>query len=113
MKRAICIFVLAFQLAGCTTMNFPPYTAGTPAPHTIRIGDQVDIPSWTDGERHTRRLLVTSMTSDEICGEGGCVRREDVDRLQREDLRRERTGLAVIVTAIALPVIVASAFRRF
>ena len=84
------------------TMNSLPYKAGTSAPDTVRIGDQVDIPMWTDEERHTRRLVVTSMTTDEICGKDGCVRREDVDRAQREDLRREKTGLAVIFTMIAI-----------
>jgi len=111
--RVACILVAVFQLAGCTTINSIPYTASTAGLETLRVGDHV-VAAWsTDGERHERRLVVTSATRERICGRVECVRPEDVDWIQREEFSARNTALAVAGMALMIGLAAASFHMSF
>jgi len=110
MKRLICALVASLHLAGCTTLTTLPYPQGRFDDGLVRPGDQVVLTTirGEDRSRQERRLEVTSVTPEQICGKDECFAVEAVESVQRKEFSPGRT-LGLVAGIVLLAAVMRSA----
>ena len=105
MKKLICACLAALHLTACTTLNSMPYTAEAIEKNPIREKEKVVL---TTKDYTLHRLFVTRVTPEEICESQKCVRTEDINVVQREEINLVKTVAVVLLVAVILAVPFAS-----
>lgn len=104
-KHLVCASVTCCQLASCMVMSPLPYTPGSGATLPTQVGQLVTV--------HTRdaeiEMVVSRISTDELCSIDLCVRIDQIQRIERKEFSVTRTAATWLGTAF----FVAATFFRF
>ena len=105
MKKLLCVCLAALHLTACTTLNSMPYTAEALEKKPIREKEKVVL---TTKDYTLHRMFVTRVTPEEICESQRCVRTEDINVVQRQEISLVNTVGVVLLVALILAIPLAS-----